>query len=514
MPGLDDRLEQAVRGAALLPDRDPDAITAAVAVKRRHRRARRHAVTGLAVAMVVVAALTTTVVVVTDRDANDVQVATNERTPTTTTAPPPPAVVPGVEPPDDPEAASDAIADTVSRGFEVGKVTFLAPNEALVEVVADDGAIYTGVRMQQMGPDQWTFVANSACRVPGLDTDTSTCADLGPEVLVTPGKTRLGPDAYSGTPAAATPLVPTVYPGYLPGPVLAVDDMVVTAAHDRNGATYTEFPSRVVTIVPASGAVTTLAELEGTVLSLAEGEGALWAVTRDQSIDMDQVEYRVKRVTTANELPGTMPIPPGRVPAGDVIAGSGSVWVPVRDGVLVYDPATGALTETIDLPVQDRRGLAILGDAVYVTDGSALRRIDADGTLGDPVATTAEWPLIDMVATDGTAWALASDGELLWLDAATASVAGVGALPPEMRAPKLHVAGAQVWASGEADLAPPPDASSKSVAAEPVMVVLDDSGIAGTVVLAGATDAETTFTSTGELILLSGGTAYRATLPE
>lgn len=509
MPGVDDRLEQALRGAARPPEHDPDVVAAAVAHKRRRRRARRQAASGLAVATVVVAALTATIVVVRDGAGppDDVQVATNETTPPPTAAPPSQSV----QPPADPEAAEAEILAAAPRSYEVGQVTFVAPDGAVATVTDDAGASYEGVRFEHTATDGWTMTPTSTCRL--ATAGAAACADVPPEVLVSPGKVRLGPEAYGGTRAATEPIPLTPDPGYLPGPLLTGAGQVVTAAYDRTGATYDEFPSRVVATDPESGAVAVRASLEGTVLALGDGEGALWAVTRDRSIDDDQVEHRVKRIGAGAGAPETMPIPPGHVPAGDIVVRGGRVWVPVHDGVLAYDAATGELIQTIRLPAQARRGVAVLGDAVYLTHDRTLTRIDADGTTGDPIETGAAEVLIDLVATDDAAWALTSGGGLVRIDPESATIEGHSALPPGMDRAELGTTGGEVWAKGVADLAPAPDATTPSVAVEPVAVLLDGTGIATTLVLAGAVDVDLAVTTPGELVFTSGGDLFRVALP-
>ncbi|MGH9031591.1 MAG: hypothetical protein ACRDZV_05625, partial [Acidimicrobiia bacterium] len=480
----------------------------------RRRRARRRAATGLALATVVVTALATTVVVVDrERGSDGPRVAADGTAPsTTTTTPPPTTSVP-------PEVVDQAQQDVVAAapsGFAVepGNVTVVAPDEAIATVTDTTGASYDGVRFAR-DASEWKMTEASTCRLPGADP--AACAGVPPEVLFAPGNTPLGPDAYSGRAATTTPVALTPDPGYLPGPLLATDDGLVTAAHDREGSTYTEFPSHVVRIAPDTGAVTPQAELDGLALSLAEGEGALWAVTRDERIDTDRVEYRLKRIGPEGRAT-TMPIPPGRVPAGDVVAGSGGIWIPIRDGVLVYNPLTGRQFETHLLPPeQEQRGIALFGDAVYVTYGGSLRRIDGDTTPDDPIDTGSEWPLIDLVATPDAMWALAANGHLFRVDVAAGTAEQLGTIPPELRDPELHSDGTQAWIAGEADLAPatsPSDAVATSLAVEPVALLLDRSGIAATVVLAGATDAVTAFMSAGELAVTSGGSLYRVTLPE
>ena len=92
-------------------------------------------------------------------------------------------------------------------------------------------------------------------------------------------------------------------------------------------------------------------------------------------------EFRVKRITPDDNHVSNA-IPPPNHPVGSIVAGGGAVWVPVTDGVLRFDPATGAYEGKVALPtVSDRRGVALLGKgAAYVTDGVTVRRLDPGAT--------------------------------------------------------------------------------------------------------------------------------------
>jgi hypothetical protein len=510
MPGLDDRLEQAVRGAALLPDRDPDAVTAAIAGKHRRRRARRRAATGLAVAMVVVAALTTTIVVVGDRDANDVQVATNETAPPTTTLPPAPIAT---VPPEAVVAAQEDVVAAAPTGYAVepGDVTVVARDEAIATVTAADGTSYAGVRFARE-PDGWAMTAESTCRLPGADP---TCVGVAPEVRVSPGNIELGPQAYAGA-SATTKVVPFApQQGFVRGPLLESNAVLWAAGYERNGSSHTFPPSHLITFDPVSGAVTRQIDLQGEIVSIAVDGSNLWALTHEKMIDADGVEYRIKRIDASATVPDSMPLPPGSVPAGSIAAGSGTAWVPLRDGLLGFSAGKRTPTTTIDLPQQERRGIVVVENVVYTTDGTAIRRIDpGTGAAGDSLQTRATAPLTDLVVTGDTVFALAGDGQLLWLDRSVTRVEAVGALPQGMTDAELHATGDRVWATGSAELAPATASPTQSVAVEPVAALIEDTGISATIVIAGGTDADLAVLATGELVVTSGGNAYRVTLPE
>jgi hypothetical protein len=69
-----------------------------------------------------------------------------------------------------------------------------------------------------------------------------------------------------------------------------------------------------------------------------------------------------------------------------------------------------------------------------------------------------------------------------------------------------------VVVTGLADLADGASAEP-SVAVEPVTLVVDGSGIIATVVVAGGGDTAVAFESSGDLLLTSNGSLYRARLP-
>jgi hypothetical protein len=510
MPELDDRLRDALRGAARVPDRDAETVAAAVTVKRRRRLVRRRAATGLALATVVATALVTTVVVVNDRGADDVQVATNQTAPPPSTTPPPTSTT---VPPETVETAQAEVVAAAPTGYDVepGDVTVVAPDEAVATVTDAAGTTYQGVRFDHDATG-WKMAAASACRLPSAD---AACVSLPPDVHVSAGKIELGPQAYAGAVATAAAVTFAPQQSFVRGPLLDSNTVLWAADYERFGTSYTFPPSHLITFDPVSGAVTRQIDLQGEIMAIAADGSDLWALTHERSIDADGVEYRVKRIDASATVPDSMPLPPGSVPTGSIAAGSGTAWVPLRDGVLGFSAGKATPTATIDLDEQARRGIVVVGEVVYTTDGSTIRRIDpGTGTPADPLQTRATAPLTDLVARGDAVVALAGDGQLLWLDRGVTRVEAVGALPPGMTEAELHAAGDRVWATGKADLASNVDPATQSVAIEPVAVLIDDSGISATLVLAGGTDADLAVRANGELVITSGGTAYRVALPE
>ncbi|HEX6311007.1 MAG TPA: hypothetical protein VF152_05225 [Acidimicrobiia bacterium] len=517
MPGFDDRLEEALRGAAVLPDPEPDAVAAAVAVKRRRRRIRRRAVTGLAVATVVATALTTTVVVAgRDPGGDDVEIVADPTPPSspppTVTAPPPPP--PATVPPEDVAAAEEAVPAAAPSEYAVepGQVTVLASDEAMAPVTDTAGTRYEGVRFTKDDAGRWAMAPASACRLPGADP--ASCAALAPEVRVTPGKARFDQSAYGATAATVGPVVLSADEGFVRGPLVEANGQVWAAAYDRAGASYTVPPSRLVAFDPVSGRIVRQVDLQGEIVSLAGDGTSLWAVTHETSIDADRVEYRVKRIVDGATQPESMPLPPGAEPVGAIVAGPGGAWVPVRDGVIGFTTGQAGPTTRIALPEQERRGMVVVDDRVYTTAGTTIRRVDeADARDSSVLATVAAAPLTDLVVTEEFALALAGNGQLLWLDRELTTVEAVGALPPGITGVELHTAGDRVWATGRADLAPPTEPGAQSVAIEPVGVLVDGSGIAATLVIAGGDDAALAVLDDGALVLTSRGNVYHAAVP-
>ncbi|MEX2267206.1 MAG: hypothetical protein WEA75_00820 [Acidimicrobiia bacterium] len=168
--------------------------------------------------------------------------------------------------------------------------------------------------------------------------------------------------------------------GYVRGPLLPSSaGTIAMAAYNRDGATYTFPPSRIVRI-DRDGKVIDRIDLEGEVLSLADGEGARWALTHDKTvIGPEDPEFRIKRIGP-DESVKSNPVPPGEQPVGRIVSSGGGVWVPVRDGVLRFDLDTGAFAAKITLStLTDRREVVDAGKGVYVSDGLEWKRLDPSG---------------------------------------------------------------------------------------------------------------------------------------
>jgi hypothetical protein len=464
-----------------------------------------------AVAAVLVLGATVGVVAIVDRDGGndrDLHVATD-------------ATAPAKRLPDDPAAARSEIERVLAGPFRTDGIEFVSANEALVNVTEVDvapGAVpraYTGLRMGVVGDtDRWALASASACRIPDFDPTGGSCGRDTPEVRITEGATSLDPEAYAGIAPPIERIALRPDEGYVRGPLVAGDGVVWAAGYDRAGATYTFPPSRVVAFDPASGAVATRIDLRGETQSLTEGEGARWAVTRDKEVT--DAEFRVKRIELdgAGE-PVTMPIPLEEVPAGPVAAGAGGVWVPVRDGVLRFDADSGEFAGKVELGGdQERRGVAIIDGGAWVTTGTTLQRLDTEGVVKSRLDTFARSPLTDVVLSDDAVWALASASRELFrfeLDPGLASVEAPVVLPGSLQGASLHAGAGRVWVTGTADLAPAGPGAT-SVAVETVVLPVEGGAIAGTILVAGATDATVVLDSGGDPIVTSGGDVYGTSL--
>ena len=340
-----------------------------------------------------------------------------------------------------------------------------------------------------------------------------------PAVLVVPGDVALSPSIRKGPPAAIDPLALSADEGYARGPLLASGDVVTANAYDRDGNSFTFPPSRIVRFDAASGQVQDRVDLQGEILQLSDGEGARWALTRDKTVLGPQdPEFRVKRIA-ADGSDVSNAVPPPNRPVGPIFAGGGAVWVPVADGVLRFDPASGKYAGKIPLPgaTTTRRGIATIGKAAYVTNGATLSRLDPGSDAIAPAITDVTFPagseLLDVVSdqqtntsfvldlVDGQLQVLAFDSFAVRPRPTPISLPAGFALG-DAAPPALHAANGVVWLEGVAERE-----------GKPVVVQLDATGsrVQRSLVLS-KTDEGFVFTDRDAAVLTSGGTVYRITL--
>ena len=87
-------------------------------------------------------------------------------------------------------------------------------------------------------------------------------------------------------------------------------------------------------------------------MSIAEGEGARWALTQNlRPTGGTLPDTFLKRIGAVGD-PVSTQLPHDADPVGPIAAVGGAVWVPVRDGVLQYDPATRRATCAASRPAR------------------------------------------------------------------------------------------------------------------------------------------------------------------
>ena len=340
-----------------------------------------------------------------------------------------------------------------------------------------------------------------------------------PGVLVLPGEVALRPNLpKGGTPARVQAVALSADEGYVRSPLLANGDAVAGAAYNRDGTSFTYPPSRIIRFDRASGSVQDRVDLQGEILALSDGEGARWALTRDKTVIGPQdPEFRVKRIA-ADGSDVSNPVPPPNRPVGPIFAGGGAVWVPVTDGVLRFDTATGAYEGKVALAPggAQQRGVAQVGKTAAVTDGAALSRLDPGSNAVAPPLTNVTFPagsqLLDVVTESRTNRTyvldlVAGSPQLFAFDAfenhpqltTIPLPAGLALGDPNLT---LHTANGVVWIEGAVDIDD-----------YPVALEVDGAGtrVERTLVLSAVDDAGFTFTGRDEAILTSGGTVYRIT---
>jgi hypothetical protein len=301
------------------------------------------------------------------------------------------------------------------------------------------------------------------------------------------------------------PVVPDE--GYVRGPLLASSGRTIAmAAYDRDGSTYTFPPSRIVR-VDHRGEEVDRVDLQGEILSLADGEGARWALTRDKTVlGPADPEFRVKRIGPDGGVVSNA-VPPGEQPVGRIAAGGGGVWVPVADGVLRFDPATGGFAAKVALSnPAERRAVVASGKFFFVTDGNVEVRLDpAETTASDVVG---ELP-VDIELTDAVYVNSLGSPVLLGFDAAAQTWVvsdGERVLPfhPTFSAETISAANGVIWVDGIVD-------GVRSVA------VLDVRGgeltIERTIRLTRAPDANVILVSERKALLTARGSLFRASVP-
>ena len=302
--------------------------------------------------------------------------------------------------------------------------------------------------------------------------------------------------------------------GYLRQPLLVNDaGIVAVAAYDRNGSTYTFPPSRIVRIDP-DGTEVDRVDLQGEILSLTDGEGARWALTRDKTVlGPEDPEFRVKRIGPDGAVVSNA-VPPGEQPAGRIAASGGGVWMPVRDGVLRFDPASGTFAAKIPLTTAtDRREVVAAGKGTYVADGLEWKRLDPSGDEALPFVRDEGGRIAELVsgAVDGsTAWWLGRTADARWVVSRSDAF---DPAPPfdEVLLPAGFVAADVISRDGASWVIGVLDGTSTLLR---IGTEADTLAVTRTVRLSNVRDASVAFVSGRTLLVTSRGVAFRMDLPE
>lgn len=206
----------------------------------------------------------------------------------------------------------------------------------------------------------------------------------------------------------------------------------------------------------------------------------------------------------ASNVPTSIPLAQDTDPVGPVAAVGGAVWIPVRDGVLQYDP-TGEFVRKVTLPDADQRWVAQVGKRAAVTDGRVLRDLDPSVGLYD--STEFGQPIIGLATGASAARVLlrSERGEAARarvVDALAAKPVRVTAvLPDGFVADGLAASTSRVWATGTVD-------------GSPAIALLADDGVRATVVLEHATPGSAlAWTSAHSVRAVSDGKLYDITIP-
>jgi hypothetical protein len=331
------------------------------------------------------------------------------------------------------------------------------------------------------------------------DDDTSRVAAPGgaSSARVITGGTTITPKAGTAT----TPVPVTLDPdeGYLRGPLLVSGATLALAAYDHDGEGFTYPPSRIVQLDTRTFQLEGQTNLKAEILSIANGDGgARWVVTRNPPPKpVGLPDAFLKRIAADGTVVSTL-LPFGTDVVGDVVAGAGSVWIPTRDGVLRYDPATARLSSRIELAPADRRSVGFANGLVWVTTTGpgALTLFQPDGSNAPSVGVVdGEGPVLDVLdLTDD------SDDSLLILGTDATGRARVGdqGLPAGFSATAISAVDGRVWVEG-------------TVSGAPAVVLVGESGLR-TVVLDKGRDASFAWVSKDTVLAVSGGTLLRIDL--
>jgi hypothetical protein len=312
------------------------------------------------------------------------------------------------------------------------------------------------------------------------------------QARVIDGDGAVGDDA--GALSAPTPVTLDQDAHLLRAPVLVGATAFSVASYDAGPDAHSH-------VVRVDGThVRDIVDLKARVLSIAEGEGARWTLTQNVRVSPGArvPDTFLKRIDAAG-TPTSKLLPLDADPVGPIAAVGGAVWIPVRDGVLQYDP-NGQFVRKVALPDASNRWVAQVGKLAYATDGNKLRSLSVSGVdigtigYGTDVLGLAAAGLdahVLLTATDGSA------EQARVLRPASSTPAHVTATLPDGFVPNgLAASTSRVWATGTVDGAP-------------AIVLLDDRGVRATVVLENAGDgAALAWTDAHTVRAVAGGNLY------
>jgi hypothetical protein len=258
-------------------------------------------------------------------------------------------------------------------------------------------------------------------------------------------------------------------------------------------------------VVRVDGAhVVDVTDFKAHILSITEGEGARWVLTQNPGTTGGSVpDSFLKRIGTVGE-PTSVQLPQDADPVGPIAAVAGAVWIPLRDGVLQYDPS-GAYVKKVALADADHRFVAQVGKFAYATDRDQLRSLSVTTGATDVMGYAAEVLGLASVNFDARVLLAVRDGEREQARLARASSSAptkyLATLPDGFQTTGLAASPTRMWATG-------------TVEGAPAIVLLGDQGVRATVVLEHATDDATlVWTDARTVRAVSDGRLYEITLP-
>ena len=305
---------------------------------------------------------------------------------------------------------------------------------------------------------------------------------------------------------ARTPVPVTLDPdeGYLRGPLLVSGSTLSLAAYDHDGEGFTYPPSRILQLDTRTFRQEGPINLKAEILSVANGDGgARWVVTRNPPPKPAGLPDAFLKRIGADGTVVSMLLPPGTDVIGPVVAGAGAVWVPVRDGVLRYDPAIDRVVGRVDLAPADSRSVVIVDSSAWATDGSLLRRlVPADGAVNSVSLAGPNEELVGVAPDDGQSiWAVLRDtvtGETRYdhHDLLGANSLPAYGLPGGFTPTRVMAADGRAWVEGTAG-------------GSPAVVLLGGNHNVSTVVLNRGRDASFAWVSADAVLAVSNGTLLR-----